>query len=194
MKLNTRCYFPFCSLYQDYGKSLSCTSQFILNWRVRFKPQFFSLRSIAKDGSFFQVNTNHKHSQAGYNIHTNIAWWYPPRVMYISRWPWKNGAIHRYKANPIKDTNLPCLALRIIIIISWYHIYRLWLAFQLSQFPVCFLPWHGSVPLRWNNKKIKFSYAQDALWWQLWWLNSKNNNKNIKFRYILHCQQQFDIL
>ena len=35
--------------------------------------------------------------------------------MYISRWAWKNGVIHRYKANPIKHTYLLCLALRIIL-------------------------------------------------------------------------------
>jgi len=33
-----------------------------------------------------------------------FAWWYPLRVIYTSRWAWKNGAIPRYKANPIKKT------------------------------------------------------------------------------------------
>ena len=55
------------------------------------------------------VNTSHKHSQAKYNIHTTL----PDgirQVMYTSRWAWKKGAILRYKAIPIKHTDLARLA------------------------------------------------------------------------------------
>ena len=56
---------------------------------------------------------------------------------------------------------------------SGCDICRVWFVFLLSRSPACFLSWHGSVPQRWNNKKIQFLYGRNELWLQLWWLNSK---------------------
>ena len=98
--------------------ALHCSSSWIEECATSLR---FSLSGQSpKMEVFFQVNTNHKHSQARYNIHTNIAWWYPSRVIYTSRWAWKSGAIHRYKTNQIKHITLRCLVL-IIIKIAQLH-------------------------------------------------------------------------
>ena len=90
-----------------FGKAHTHVNSYVVEWQTHQRDVLLADHECHLQ---IKVSTSHIHSQTRYNIHTNTARWYPPRVMYTSRWAWKNGVTPRYKANPIKTRKPACVA------------------------------------------------------------------------------------